>query len=63
MIVYRGTGNHKQYKTHSIAGFDFIQSTTSAVKRPAAAPFALRKLTSENFEFLEKLGCKLKKKE
>lgn len=62
MIIYGGGGNGAEYypgyKTSSIIEFDFIRSRDVPVKRPQ---FSLRELTSENREFLQKIGLKLKK--
>lgn len=60
MLIYDDCGLREQhhgkgYKTPPIIGFDLIHPRAVAVKRP------LRELTSENNEFLEKIGLRLKK--
>lgn len=58
MILYRENGV-SGYKTPTMIDFDFIHPKTVVNRRPASTP--LHNLTSENCEFLEKIGLKLKK--
>lgn len=56
MIIYGGKLSDSGYKTPLVCRFDFILPLSVAETRPK-----LRPLTSENSEFLKKLGLKLKK--